>query len=127
MKEKIDAAEMRKLKTNTIIYGALLINAMLALYPLVHFLGNIGLATWGVQMIFAICFSIVVEKQKKKLNIQTYKEISAFFDGVPLDEIEKKRETEKRLLQRVLMGAGSMGIAIVAVILYWLLSWLLRV
>ena len=46
--------------------------------PLIYFFGNLGIAILIVISVISICFSLSVEKQKKKYDIQTFKEINAF-------------------------------------------------
>lgn len=70
-----------------------------------------------------IYFSILVEKKKKELDIQTYKEIMAFWEGKSLTEIEKAREEGKRPYQTIVytVGAGVIG-AIVTLFFLWILG-----
>ncbi|MDE6567720.1 MAG: hypothetical protein K2K70_08330 [Lachnospiraceae bacterium] len=48
-----------------------------------------------------------MEKEKKKFNIQTYREILAFTEGKSLDEIEKAREEGKRPYQKILLAVAA--------------------
>ena len=48
-----------------------------------------------------MAYALKVEKQKKALDIQSYKEIDAFMQGVPLSQIQKEREKAVRPYQKV--------------------------
>ena len=64
-----------------------------------------------------------VEKEKKKYDIQSYKEIVAFLEGRRLDEISKAQEVAKRPYQKVLLTLGSAILGeVTAAFLLWLLS-----
>lgn len=80
---------------------------IIALVPLVLLLGAKGLVIEGILKLTALAVSIKVEKLKKKYNIQTFKEISAFCEGKPLDEISRQREIGKRPYQSILLTLGS--------------------
>ena len=54
-----------------------------------------------------------MEKEKKKYDIQSYKEIVAFLEGRRLDEISKAQEVAKRPYQKVLLTLGSAALAAV--------------
>jgi len=69
-------------------------------------------------------FALRVEKHKKKYDIQTYKEISAFMEGKSLDEIEKARESGKRPYQKVLLVISS---AVIALAVCGMITLLIRV
>ena len=68
-------------------------------------------------------YAYKAEKLKKQYDIQTYREIAAFFKGEKLDEISKIRESGKRKYQTFLYCAGAFIIAsIISVIIFWVLS-----
>ena len=50
---------------------------------------------------------MLVEREKKKFDMQTYREIIAFTEGKSLSEIEKAREEGKRPYQKVLLAVAS--------------------
>lgn len=80
---------------------------IIALVPLVLLLGAKGLVIEGILTLTALAVSIKVEKLKKKYNIRTFKEISAFCEGKTLDEISRQREIGKRPYQSILLTLGS--------------------
>ncbi len=121
MRTEVDKADLRKFKKSSTIFSVMLVGAVLTFYPLVHFLNMVGMALWGVLMVVTLILAFAVEKQKKQHDIQTYREIGAFFDGVTLDEIEKDREMTKRPYQEVLKVVGSVVVTSIAIILFWLL------
>ena len=63
--------------------------------------------------------AVKIEKYKKQMDIQTYKEINAFMEGKRLDEIEKQREIAKRPYQKILIAIGC---AVAAFLLTYLLA-----
>ena len=68
---------------------------------------------YGTSLVIAI----KIEKIKKAHNIHTWKEIVAFDNGQPLDEIEKLQEKAKRPYQKVLLIIGSASIAFIICLL----------
>ena len=61
-----------------------------------------------------------MEKEKKKYDIQSYKEIVAFLEGRRLDEISKAQEVAKRPCQKVLLTLGGAALAaVVSAGLFW--------
>ena len=75
--------------------------------PLKMFMGNIGMAIWGLIAIGAIYYGIKVEKMKKNFDIQTYKEILNFVEGKDMGDSEKSQEIGKRYYQKLLLAMGA--------------------
>ena len=89
------------------------------LVPLIKFFDIWGAVIYAIVFIVGFIFAVKVEKQKKKLDIQTYKEINAFIEGKRLDEIEKQREIAKRPYQKILLAIGC---AVAAFLLTYFLA-----
>ena len=89
------------------------------LVPMIKLFKIWGAVIYGIVFILGFIEAIKVEKQKKKLDVQTYKEINSFIEGKRLDEIEKQREIAKRPYQKVL---AAIGCAVAAFILTYLLA-----
>lgn len=113
MKKEINTQELTNFQKDaaimTVFYALMLITPI----PLAHFFGWWGMAVYLVICAAGLYFAFRVEKHKKKYDIQTYKEISAFMEGKNLDEIEKARESGKRPYQKVLLAIGSAVLALV--------------
>ena len=64
-----------------------------------------------------------VEKEKRKFDTQTFREIQAFLEGKSLSEIEKNREKGKRRYQKIFLaiGAGVLALA-VSLLFLWILG-----
>ncbi len=123
MKEQIKEADVKQLNHDSAIYAVLLLAAIISPIPLAHFLGFVGIGIWAVLMVVTLYYAIRIEKQKKKYDIQTYKEILAFSEGKRLDEMEKNREIGKRPYQKVLLAIGSGVVtAAVAALMWWILG-----
>lgn len=107
------------------IFTVLFLASILTPIPLVHFLSYVGIGIYVVQFSVTMYVAILVEKEKKRLDIQTYREIIAFTEGTPLSEIEKAREEGKRPYQTILSVVISAGITLlVTMFLAWLLGML---
>ena len=66
---------------------------------------------------------MLVEREKKKFDMQTYREIIAFTEGKSLSEIEKAREEGKRPYQKVLLAVASGAAGVIVTIFFlWLLG-----
>ncbi|CUO14908.1 helix-turn-helix domain-containing protein [Clostridium disporicum] len=122
MKEKIKTEDIDGFKHDSNIFSILLLSTILLPVPLLRFMGYVGAGIWGLIAIGAIYYAIRVEKYKKNFNIQTYREILAFFEGKDMNELEKNQEYGKRPYQKFLLaiGAGLLTI-LVAVIMRYIL------
>ena len=114
MKKEIDVQEKAKFEREGAILAVLFIAMLILPMPLAKFGGWYGLAVYAVVAIAGIGYAVKVEQHKKQLDIQTYKEIVAFTEGKSLSEIEKARESGKRVYQKVLLGIGS-GVLVLVV------------
>lgn len=70
-----------------------------------------GIALAAVLFTFTVWLAFRVEKEKKKFDIQSYKEIVALLEGRRLEEISKAQEVAKRPYQKVLLTLGSAALA----------------
>ena len=122
MKKEINVQEKAKFQQEGAVLVVLFIAILLLPMPLVKFWGWYGLAVYVVVAIVGICYAVKVEQHKKQLDIQTYKEIVAFTEGKSLSEIEKARESGKRVYQKILLGIGS---GILALAVCGLMAWIL--
>ena len=89
------------------------------LVPLLKLFGIWGAVIFGTVFILGFIEAVKIEKYKKQMDIQTYKEINAFMEGKRLDEIEKQREIAKRPYQKILIAIGC---AVAAFLLTYLLA-----
>ena len=112
MKEKIKSEDIKEFNHLSSIFAVLLLATIL-----LHFFGKIGMGIWGVIAIVAFCYSLKVEKYKKKFDIQTYKEILAFMDGKNMDEPQKNQEYGKRPYQKIFLAVGAGTLAVVVAVI----------
>lgn len=122
MKQEVNAADVRAMNRDGIIYAILLAATIILPVPLIKWFGLYGLIPelllWGSAMYFAHR----LERIKKANNVQSYKEILAFSEGRKLDEIEQKVEAGKRPYQKLLLVLLTAGITLlVGMVLSWLL------
>ena len=123
MKEKINADDVRAFNRLSNMFMVMMVLSLLAWAPLAYFLNRWGLALAAVLFAVTLWLAFKVEKEKKKYDIQSYKEIVAFLEGRRLDEISKAQEVAKRPYQKVLLTLGSAILgAVTAAFLLWLLS-----
>lgn len=120
MKEQIKQEDIVQLNREGAIYSILLLAVIILPIPLAHFWGILGLGLWGIVTIVAFYFAIRIEKYKKNYDIQTYKEIEAFFEGKKLNEAEKNQEYGKRPYQKILwsLGVGVIAAAVAILMIY---------
>ena len=123
MEEQINQDDIRKFGYLSNIFAVMMLITIITPIPLVHYLSYLGLGIW--LLIFAATFyiSILAEKEKKRLNIQTYKEILSFMDGKQLDKINQAREEGKRPYQKIIYAfvVGLITLIINSIILFFLL------
>ena len=123
IEEQINQDDIRKFGYLSNIFAVMMLITIITPIPLVHYLSYLGLGIW--LLIFAATFyiSILAEKEKKRLNIQTYKEILSFMDGKQLDKINQAREEGKRPYQKIIYAfvVGLITLIINLIILFFLL------
>lgn len=113
MKEKINDDEIRAFNRLSNVFALMMVLSLLAWAPLACFLHWWGMALAVILFAFTFFLALRVEKEKKKYDIQSYKEIVAFLEGRRLDEISKAQEVAKRPYQKVLLTLGSAALAAV--------------
>lgn len=117
IKEMIKKEDQTEFQQLGWLYTGLMFLMIATPVPLVKFLKFWGLCIWGVLAAITIGVAVLVEKKKKKLNIQTYREIAAFLEGKRLDEIEAAREEGIRPYQKILLAIGAGTMALIVCIL----------
>ena len=122
MKQEVNAADVKAMNRDAIIYTILLAATIILPVPLIKWFGLYGLIPelllWGSAMYFARR----LERIKKANNVQSYRDILAFSEGKRLDEIEQKVEAGKRPYQKLLLVLLTAGITLlVGMVLSWLL------
>ena len=88
----------------------------LSAYPLMKLTGIIGIAIWILFTIITIVTAFSLERIKKQYNIQTYKEIIAFYERKELSHDEKNIEFGKRPYQKILLAICSGIIALLVML-----------
>lgn len=121
MKKEISTQELADFQKDTAIMTVFFLLMLITPIPLAHFWGWWGMAVYVIVAVIGFYFALRVEKHKKKFDIQTYKEITAFLEGKSMDEIEKARESGKRPYQKVLAAVGSGVLVLVIAALMTLL------
>ncbi|MBQ7140922.1 MAG: helix-turn-helix transcriptional regulator [Bacilli bacterium] len=119
MKKTISESDRKGFVGLSRIYTIELIAMVISAYPLLKYAGVIGIAIWILFTIITIITAFEIEKIKKEYNIQTYKEIVAFYNNKSLTRDEKIEEKAKIPYQRFLLSILS---AIIAIIVFVLLE-----
>lgn len=102
MKIEIKKEDIKKLNKDSAIFAILLLSSVICFVPLFLYAGIFGLVLWFLFYFASIYYACKLEKQKKKHELRTYKEIVAFKKGEKLGEIEKNREIGKSPYQTIL-------------------------
>lgn len=121
MKKQIQREDQMKFGKMSKVFSGLLFATIITPVPLAHFGGIVGIIVWIVITAVTFYFAILVEKQKKAFDIQTYREIVAFTQGTGLDSIAKAREEGKRLYQKILLAVGTGAITLLIAIAFTML------
>ena len=119
MKKTINESDRKGFVGLSRIYTIELIAMVISAYPLLKYAGVIGIAIWILFTIITIISAFKIEKIKKEYNIQTYKEIVAFYNNKSLTRDEKIEENAKIPYQKFLLSILS---AIIAIIVFVLLQ-----
>lgn len=107
MKKEIENSDAKKFSTIAWILAAEYLLLVLTPIPLIKYLGWIGGVIWGVILAISVFTAVKAEKFKKDNNIRTYKEIKAFMEGKPLDEISAERMSSiNKPIFKAVFGAG---------------------
>lgn len=104
MKAEIHNMDIKQFHHDSNIFTVLFILMMTSIIPLFHYLKYFGLIIWGFIVVLTFFYALKIEKQKKKYDIQTYKEIIAFSEGKKLDEITKLKESGKQSYQKFFLS-----------------------
>lgn len=116
MKEQIKTEDIRLFQKNSWFFTIFLVSAVILFVPLLYFFDWFGIGIWAVVYGIAAIYAFRVEKQKKRYDVHTYKEIIAFCDGKRLDEIESQREYGKRSYQQIFYALATALITFVVMI-----------
>ena len=113
MKDVIQKEEIEKMNRYGKIYTIMLIVTAVSAVPLFMWLGVWAFIPWGIIWASSMYFAFKIEKIKKDNDVQTYKEIVAFYEGKRLDDIQEQREIGKRPYQKILLVIGTALITLV--------------
>jgi len=121
IKEMIKIEDQKEFDRLGRIFSCLTILMIITPVLLVKLLRFWGVGIWLCLAGITMAMAVVVEKKKKELNIQTYREIVAFMEGKRLDEMEAVKEEAKRPYQKTLIAIAYAAIALVINLLMFFL------
>lgn len=90
MKEIVKETDVKKSKENSNIFFIFLVCLILLTDPVLMLKKISGYVVYAVFIIITFYYGFKVEKQKKELNIRTFKEIVAFMEGKAITKREEK-------------------------------------
>ena len=123
MKEQINQTDQKRFGRLSNIFAILFLATLITPIPLEHFLSYAGIAIWVVIFGAALYTAVLVEREKKKFDVQTYREILAFTEGKSLSEIEKAREEGKRVYQKAFLVIATGVITLIVTLFFlWILG-----
>ncbi|WP_165055681.1 MULTISPECIES: helix-turn-helix transcriptional regulator [unclassified Adlercreutzia] len=111
---RIAEEDVRELKRNAALYGVLLAVSLVVMVVAFAQDNWLALATGALVYALSLYFAFLVERGKRKYEVQTYREIRAFCGGASLDEIKARRAPERlcaSVMRKVLVG-GCAGAAV---------------
>lgn len=104
MKRIVSKEKIEKFNIMSYIFLVEMLIVMFSAYPLFILDGYIGVIIWALFFVITFVTAIVIEKFKKKNDIQTYKEIIAFMENKSLSYEEVQQEIGKRNYQKILLA-----------------------
>lgn len=104
MKKVVSKEKIEKFNIMSYIFLVEMLIVMFSAYPLFTLDGYIGVIIWALFFVITFVTAIVIEKFKKKNDIQTYKEIIAFMENKSLSYEEVQQEIGKRNYQKILLA-----------------------
>lgn len=117
MKRKINETDRKGFIALSRLYSLELIIMIVSAYPLLKFVGYIGVGIWILFTLITIITAFTLEKIKNEYDIKSYKEIVAFFNNKSLTHEEKIKEKAKWPYQKVILTILSGVIAFIVFIL----------
>ncbi len=119
MKKKVLETDIKEFKILSWIFAIEMLVMILSAYPLMKFAGIFGIIIWILIAIITISTAFTIEKMKKNYDIQTYKEIIAFYEKKELSHDEKNIEFGKRIYQKILLSicCGIIALLIMAIMI----------
>lgn len=121
MKNMVKESDIKEFKKLSWIYTIEMIIMVLSVYPLLKYAGFIGVLIWLLFVVITIGTAFAIERIKKQYNIQTYKEIIAFYEKGNLTHDEKNIEYGKRAYQKILLSICSALFAIIVMFIMHLI------
>ena len=119
MKNEIENHDVKKFNAMSWLFAVEYALVVLTPIPLMKYLGWLGGVIWGILVCVSLFTAVKVEKVKKANNIQTYKEIRAFMEGKPLDQISADRISAMN--KPIVKAAISAAVALlVCTVMFWL-------
>ena len=118
MKQQVKQEDKKEFEKLSAVFAVLFLTAMITPIPLAHFFGFVGIGIWVLLLAAAMYVAILVEKKKRKFDIQTYREILAFTEGKGLDEIARAKEEGKRPYQKILLAMAAGVVALLIAIAF---------
>ena len=118
METRIAEAEVRMFKRNSTLYGVLLVVSVVVMASSLARENWLGLATGVIVYALAMYFAVQLEQDKKKYDVQTYREIKALLEGGNNEELEALRAQRNEglsVLAKLLVGAG-LGFAVCLIV-----------
>lgn len=113
MKNEIDNMEVKYFNLLSNIFGVMLLLVLIAPFPLVHYMGWVGIVITVILAAATLPIALKIEKIKKEHNIQTYREISDFMAGRKLDKIVEERDKKQMRFENILKVTISAAIPLV--------------
>lgn len=99
MKKIVNSEHMDK-NTKGMLFFILL--ALIVGVPSITIFGAKGYLPFGILWGISMVFALKIEKEKKKANVKTLKEIIAFIEGNPdLEPLQKQRNNRKYFVEKV--------------------------
>ena len=117
MKNKVEENDIKGFKMLSWIFTIEMVIMMLSAYPLIKLVGIVGIGIWILFAIITIVTAFAIERVKKYYNIQTYREIIAFYEKKELSHDEKNIEFGKRTYQKILLAMCCALIALLVMVI----------
>lgn len=107
MNKLVKESELKNFNKLSTIFTIELVVMIISAYPLSKYAGKIGCIIWVILMAITLYTALIIEKYKKKYDIQTYKEIITFCNSKSLSRDDKNQEIGKRPYQKILLSIIS--------------------
>lgn len=107
MRNRIEENDINELKRMSIILAIGFVGIIILIAPMYIQFGWQGAVVWFILVLFVLAYSLKVERFKKKHQLETYRDITEFMDGISTPRTQAVLTAKQKLARNILLALGS--------------------